>query len=211
MTEPFPAAPAVTEQPLPSAAPAATVPQSDTADAGSQPPPPELDPIGNTPEAATAGEADPGDTSPQSKNKVPYRERIEQLVQARRQAEAERDHYFTRLQEIEQAQQQGHGQQQLDPMAYADDAQYQAALQRELARNVSEAVKRELLSDQQRSAEARAEQARDLAWGERIQAFRERAPDFEQVALNSALPLSPAMAEMIKESDHGPEIAYWLG
>jgi hypothetical protein len=201
------AAPAATEQ-NPSAAPAATAQVSETT--SGQPLPPELD-TGNTPEAVTTGEADAGVDAPKSSNKVPYRERIEQLVQARRAAELERDHALNRIREIEQAQQQGHGQQQLDPMAYASDAEYQVAMQRELAKNVSEAVRREMLSDQQRTAETRATQARDMAWGERIQAFRERAPDFEQVALNQGLPLSEAMAEMIKESDFGPEIAYWLG
>lgn len=203
------AAPAATEQ-TPSAAPAATAQVSETT--SGQPLPPELDPIGNTPEAATTGEADESANAQQSKNKVPYRERIEQLVQARRAAEQEAAHWRSVWEQSQQAQQQSHpGQQSLDPMAYASDAEYQAAMQRELAQRVSAAVREQLLSDQQHTAETRAAQARDQVWSERVSAFREKATDFEQVAFNQNLPLSEAMAEMIKESDFGPEIAYWLG
>lgn len=209
MTETTPAAPAATEQTAP-AAPAETVPSvNESAAPQGTLQGPEGEASG-TPEAATTGEADQGVEPSKSTNKVSARERIEQLARDRRQAEAERDHYLARLQEIEAAQQKQQPQ-NLDPLNFNSDAEYQTALQRELAKNVSDAVKRELLSDQQRTAEARAAQARDQAWDTRVQSFREKAPDFDQVALSpNSHPVTPFMADLIKESDQGPEIAYWL-
>ena len=49
------------------------------------------------------------------------------------------------------------------------------------------------------------------AYQDREEAAREKYEDYQQVALNSALPITPVMAEVIRESDIGPEIAYYLG
>lgn len=51
----------------------------------------------------------------------------------------------------------------------------------------------------------------DNAYAEREEAARSRYNDFELVAYNRDLPITEAMAETIKVSDIGPDIAYWLG
>lgn len=70
-------------------------------------------------------------------------------------------------------------------------------------------------AEQERRMRAQADAAKS---GEAAQAFRDRVEearakhdDFEEVAFNPAVPISPAMAEAIRDSDQGPEIAYWLG
>lgn len=221
MSDTAPAAPAVTEQTAP-AAPAATVPSvNESAAPQGTLQGPEGEASG-TPEAATTGEADQDVEPSKSKNKVPYRERVEQLArekrdlaEAKRQAELEVERLRARLNASEQTQQQ---LQPLDPLNFNSDAEYQAAMQRELAKSVSDVVRKEFITEQQRLAEgraaeleARAVEARDAVWNERSTSFREKAPDFEQVAYSHAHKVSPAMAELIKESEHGPEIAYWLG
>jgi hypothetical protein len=60
------------------------------------------------------------------------------------------------------------------------------------------------------------EQAKQLAqiveaYHEREETAREKYTDFDQVAYNPALPITQAMATTIRESDLGPEVAYYLG
>jgi hypothetical protein len=60
---------------------------------------------------------------------------------------------------------------------------------------------------------SRAEQAEkaDEAYHERAEQARERYVDFVAVVENPLLPISESMAEFIKDSDIGPDVAYYLG
>lgn len=49
------------------------------------------------------------------------------------------------------------------------------------------------------------------AYAEREEEARGKYDDFEQVAYNPRLRVTDAMAEAIKTSDIGPDLAYWLG
>jgi len=49
------------------------------------------------------------------------------------------------------------------------------------------------------------------AYAEREEEARNKYDDFEQVAYNPKLRVTDAMAETIKASDLGPDLAYWLG
>jgi len=49
------------------------------------------------------------------------------------------------------------------------------------------------------------------AYAEREEEARSKYDDFEQVAYNPNLRVTDAMAETIKASEIGPELAYWLG
>ena len=57
------------------------------------------------------------------------------------------------------------------------------------------------------------EQAQKLIveYGDREDAARDRYDDFDQVAHNPQLPITMPMAQAIRTSDVGPEIAYYLG
>ncbi|KKN66545.1 hypothetical protein LCGC14_0470790 [marine sediment metagenome] len=60
--------------------------------------------------------------------------------------------------------------------------------------------------------EAQTQQAEiDEAYNEREEVIREKYDDFEQVAYNPKLPVTEAMAQTIRFSEIGPEIAYHLG
>ena len=60
--------------------------------------------------------------------------------------------------------------------------------------------------------EAAKQQAEiDDAYHERLLEAKDKYPDFEQVAYNPSLPITDAMAETIRASDIGPELAYHLG
>jgi hypothetical protein len=72
-----------------------------------------------------------------------------------------------------------------------------------------EMVQHALTQQQQR---AQAEQASTMrAFRARETEFAETAPDYEMVARNPSLPITPTMAEAIAESDAGPAVAYFLG
>jgi hypothetical protein len=49
------------------------------------------------------------------------------------------------------------------------------------------------------------------SYHEREEEARNKYEDFEQVAYNPRLPITPAMAETIQASEIGPEVAYYLG
>ena len=49
------------------------------------------------------------------------------------------------------------------------------------------------------------------AYHQREEEARDRYDDFEQVAYNPKLPITDVMAETIRASDVGPDLAYWLG
>lgn len=51
----------------------------------------------------------------------------------------------------------------------------------------------------------------NATYAEREESARDKYDDFEQVAYNPKLRITDAMAETIKASDIGPDLAYWLG
>ena len=60
--------------------------------------------------------------------------------------------------------------------------------------------------------EAQKQQAELLeAYHDREEQAREKYDDFEQVAYNPKLPITQVMAETIRASDAGPDVAYYLG
>jgi hypothetical protein len=68
-----------------------------------------------------------------------------------------------------------------------------------------------LLARQAEQAQAFATRAAQDAWTEATAEFRQRIPDFEAVAHNPNLAITPVMADAIRESGRGAEIAYYLG
>ena len=62
----------------------------------------------------------------------------------------------------------------------------------------------------QREAAKRQTQVLD-SYHEREEDARSKYDDFEQVAYNRAVPITQTMAEAIRESEVGPDVAYYLG
>lgn len=51
----------------------------------------------------------------------------------------------------------------------------------------------------------------DKTWHEGVEAAKGRYADYDAVALTDTFPVTPEMAELIKTSDVGPDVLYWLG
>lgn len=59
--------------------------------------------------------------------------------------------------------------------------------------------------------EAAERQLVNQSWTEKVNEAKSRYVDFEQVALAPDVPITPQIAEMLKQTDKGPDMAYWLG
>lgn len=134
------------------------------------------------------------------RNNVPAKERIKQLTDQRRAAEA-------RAAELERQLQAMQTEKAKDPLDYANDTEYQRALLKEA---VAEA-RADFIREQAETANAEKQALRAAAWEERTASFKERAADFDQVVYSQNVPITPAMAEVIMDSDNGADVAYYLG
>lgn len=88
-----------------------------------------------------------------------------------------------------------------------DEAQFQSYLFGEADKRATAAARREL--EQERERETKAQ--REASFKSRVSEFAKTVSDYEEVVTDPSLPISQAMAEVIKESDDGPALAYHLG
>lgn len=139
----------------------------------------------NTPEPAAQDAGDDAPAAPKRKHWA--HDRIDELTRARREAEREAEYWKARANQPAD----------LESLDYEDQIaeRVSARNRREMAESADNAVR----SVSQQVFEARAA------------LVREQFPDFDVVVQNPALPISDAMAEVIKDSEKGPELAYHLG
>lgn len=140
----------------------------------------------------------------------PFKERIDKLTANWRQTQRDlqaREEEIAQLQE--RLQSMPEPQEPIKTLADFDydEGQYQSYL----FNRASEAAREEA----KRAVEGyRTEQQRkdaDSKYRERETAFVEKHKDFHEVVYDRNLRISPAMAEVIRTSDNGPEVAYHLG
>lgn len=66
-------------------------------------------------------------------------------------------------------------------------------------------------AEQQQRVQAEQRQALQSEFQTKVQAFKQAAPDFDQVVTRPGVAISDAMLEVIEQSDLGPQLAYHLG
>lgn len=93
------------------------------------------------------------------------------------------------------------------PQDYRAPEDYTRAVAEQAVREVGA----EILARQASHAQEIAARAAEEAWVESTAEFRQKAPDFDAVISNPALIVTPVMADAIRESSRGAEIAYYLG
>lgn len=93
------------------------------------------------------------------------------------------------------------------PQDYRAPEEYTRAVAEQAVREVGA----EILARQASQAQEIAARAAHDAWTESTAEFRQKAPDFDAVAHNPNLTVTPVMADAIRESSRGAEIAYFLG
>jgi hypothetical protein len=137
--------------------------------------------------------------------------RIDELTRLRHEAQRERDHW----RELAMRQQAPAKQEPVAPETPAalpkledfnyDETAYQAALLKHATAEAARQVREELRQEENQ----RKQQERVKSWKTRESDFKAKNPDYEDVAYFA--PISDAMAEIIQESEVGPELAYYLG
>jgi hypothetical protein len=101
-------------------------------------------------------------------------------------------------------------EQPVGPPKREDFASFEEYLEARSDYQVAQTIK--ALSAKAEQTRAQQQQVERLAaWEAKVQAAAERYEDFADVALSPNLAISDAMAEAIRESEIGPEIAYFLG
>jgi hypothetical protein len=143
---------------------------------------------------------DPDDEGKPKRNRKTASERIKQLTQIRRDLERENERLKAQAERSSKLERP-------DPNKYDDPDEYQSDL-------AAYKVRRSSVDDLNASAqdaEARAKEMAARAYQERVMDFAAETPDFQSVAGNPALPITPVMAEEIVDSDYGPQVQYYLG
>jgi hypothetical protein len=125
---------------------------------------------------------------------------------AREAAERERDELRARLQQQEKPAQPPSTPKSLKDFDY-DEARYAEHLRAEARAEAKQAVAEELAREREKTAAVK----RESEWRERVEAFRKDAPDFDDVVMQSDLPITQIMADVLGARADGPAIAYYLG
>ncbi|MBT3070945.1 hypothetical protein KKP04_08700 [Rhodomicrobium sp. Az07] len=143
-----------------------------------------------------------GRNGPAQRKGAPRKARVDRLIRDKEVADALAQTSAAQAQALRQRLQNA-GR----PQDYRTPEDYTRAVAEQAVREVGA----EILARQAEQAREIASRAAYDAWGESTAAFRERVPDFDEVAHNPNLAVTPIMAEAIRETPLGAEIAYFLG
>jgi hypothetical protein len=127
--------------------------------------------------------------------------RIQALIDQRRAAEREAQQAHQRLVNLPPPRPAG------DESQYRNDAEWRNAVVQEAVIEAHRSAARVTAEE----AAQRAFHARGQTFQARVDGFKERAPDWDQVARNPNLPVTQVMADAITDSNLGPQVSYWLG
>lgn len=166
-------------------------------------------PAANDAVAPVAPVATPQDAPPEPevKHSPGVQKRIDELTRNWREAERRNDELIQYLQSTQKPAETPAEivAPTLESVGY-DEAKYQAELIK-FARNEARAEARTLI-EQERAQQA--ENARTMTFKQRESEFKATTPDYEARVFDPSLPISKTMAEVIAESELGPQVAYYL-
>ncbi len=127
------------------------------------------------------------DTAAQPKKKHWANERIDELTRARREAERQAEYWKAKASSTPD----------YDSLDYEDG----------IAERVRNSTRQEQAETAQHSVASLAQEA----FGYRETIARERFNDYDAITRNPSVPITSTMAEIIRDSDTGPDLAYYLG
>jgi hypothetical protein len=144
------------------------------------------------------------------------KERIEELVSLWRTTEREAHEFKSKAQTLEEEnkalRQQAERQRSLEPLKTLEDFDYDQAahnayLAEEFDRRAEAAADRAL----SRVSTKAQEREREAEFKARESEFEKTVKDYREVLYSDSVRISPAMAEVIKTVDIGPQLGYFLG
>jgi hypothetical protein len=143
-----------------------------------------------------------GAGAPASPPQTPQNARVQQLIREKAAADA-----LAARSAAEAAALRGSVQAPGRPQDYRAPEDYTRAVAEQAVRDVGAGM----LARQAAQAQEFAARAAQDAWTEATAGLRQKVPDFDAVAHNPNLAITPVMADAIREAGRGAEIAYYLG
>jgi hypothetical protein len=136
--------------------------------------------------------------------------RIDELTRLRREAERDRDYWRDHATRQQPAKPEPVIAEKPKPLPKLEDFNYdEAAYQAALTEHVSAEAARKVRAEIQREQAQQTERQREESFRKREAEFVAKTPDYQDKAYRA--PISDVMADIIKDSDKGPELAYYLG
>lgn len=155
-----------------------------------------------------------------------FRKRIDRFTRTQRETERERDHWreMAMRQQPQAPQQQAPAGQpaplppqiaaQIGPEPRPEDfpaGEFDPKYLRAVSAYDRKVEGAQQFMQQQDVQRRQAQEATVTSWQKKAEAAQARYADFHEVATNPDVPISPAMAEAIADSETGADVAYWLG
>lgn len=163
------------------------------------------EPIEESAASETEGEPEPEEHT-EPKKKGGFQKRIEKLSTRANLAEQERDYW--KEQALSGKSPEKKGETGEKPKPKIDDFKdFDAYLDARDAWVEERAVKR-ATSEAESKISVKSEQSQ---WQGKLEAAREKHPDFDEVLNDANVPVSPAMHSILMRSEEGAEMAYYLG
>lgn len=176
---------------------------------------PEIVSSADAPPQKTGNEADPSPAVAKADDDVTdkVRSRFDELTKNWRTAERDRDYW----RELAVRNQHQPELAKPEPVAASatpktladfeyDEGRYQSHLLQEATKHATEAAKRELREQADRESAERRKQS----FTQREQEFAKDKADYHEKTRDPRVPITPAMAEVMAESEDGPALAYYL-
>lgn len=172
---------------------------------------PESTGITEEPTETDESSTSPADDSSAAPKKNKVQERIDELTRARREAEREAEYW---RQQAEAKKQQSVPTQEpvkpsLESVGY-DEAAYDQALEKYVSDRAAYLAHQETLQAKQREQAAQRDKL-ERDFSAKSVDFAAKTPDYFHTVNNPELRITNEMADAIKESGNGPEVAYYLG
>jgi hypothetical protein len=150
------------------------------------------------------------DENAEPKRKSGAEARIDELTRLRREAERDRDYWREHATRQTPAKPEAVEPEKPKPVPKLEDFNYdEAAYQAALTAHVTAEAARQVREEFRKEQEQLTAKQRTEAWRKRESDFAAKTPDYKDKAYYA--PISDVMADIIKDSDKGPEIAYYLG
>lgn len=167
---------------------------------------------GDTQPAEDESEDEPSKGTTRAQRRKAHMQRLKDEASAAKSKVGELE---ARLAKYEQAAQSAQPPKEAD---FQDYAEYQAALAAHKSMEALDRRQRQEVEDEQRQTQKQiedleAQESHEIAesWQDQMAEGAAKYADFEDVALNSRVPINSGMAKMIATSDVGADVAYHLG
>lgn len=158
------------------------------------------------PEKAVAtDDTQPGDRDEKGRFRNPVQPRIDELTRKSREAEREAAYWRGRAEAAEKP-----PEPKAEKPKVEDFENYGDYVEALTDWKADEKIKANDEKRDKRTAEERAAEQREKSWAEKAADARTRVPDYDQVMSESTVQISDHVAEALRESDRGPELAVQL-